>query len=223
VLDRKLRAFFDGQADRIAGAIAKAGGNFDGKSLTDIDWAEEEDLLAAIMRQFYQASGEAAAASASSLLSVDIVWDLANPYVNQVAALLGGRIRGIARTTQEDVARIVSDGMTEGVGLPEIADRVRATIGGDAYKGRAMTISRTESMYAYGHASAASYAASGIVSEVELLDNSEHTESYGASDGLSCAERNGLVVPLADAGRHLDAEHPNGSLAIAPVVTLGEV
>ena len=222
VLNRKLRAFYQGQAERLAADIAKSSVCPHTKALTDLDWGEEEELLSAILRRFYQESGTAAAEAASALVGVSIEWDLSNPYVNQVMALLGGRIKGIAVTTQQDVARIVADGLTEGLGLPEIADRVRETIGGDAYKNRAMTISRTESMYAYGQASAASYAASGVVSEIELLDNPDHFEPYGASDGLTCAERDGLVVALGDAGKHLDAEHPNGSLAIIPVVSLGE-
>ena len=52
----------------------------------------------------------------------------------------------------------------------------------------------------------------------------DHDEDYGASDGLSCAERNGLIVPLGAVDIHIAAEHPNGTLAIAPVLTtaLGE-
>lgn len=221
VLDRKLRVFFEGQAERLAAAIRKAGVDPETKSIADLDWTEEDELFAAILRRFYQEAGAAAAEAAGALLGVSIDWTLANPYVNQVTALLGQRIRGIAQTTKDDVARIVSDGLTEGLSPTEIADSVRELIGGDSYKGRATTISRTESMYAYGQASAASYAASGVVAEIELADNGAHTEHYGASDGLSCAERDGLVVPLGDAGKHLNAEHPNGSLAVLPIVALG--
>jgi hypothetical protein len=52
---------------------------------------------------------------------------------------------------------------------------------------------------------------------VELLDNPEHDTDPG-SDGLTCALRNGLIVPLAQVQTHIEAEHPNGTLAVAPVL-----
>jgi hypothetical protein len=62
------------------------------------------------------------------------------------------------------------------------------------------------------------------VLSVECLDNPNHTEGYGASDGLSCAERNGTITELDAADIHIFAEHPNGTLAISPVLVtpLGE-
>jgi hypothetical protein len=63
------------------------------------------------------------------------------------------------------------------------------------------------------------YAETGKVDAVELHDSPVHCEDYGASDGLSCCDRNGLIVQLAQAGRHIDAEHVNGSLSVSPIVS----
>jgi HK97 family phage portal protein len=237
VLDRKLRGLFAEQAERIAGAVAK---NAKGitqrfleaaprpiedavfKSLVDIDWQAEEDALRAILARFYDEAGGMAFAQASSLLGVEIAWDLANPNVNRVVTLLGTRIRAVAETTRQDVARTIADGLSEGQTLDQLADSVRGLLGGESYKGRALTIARTESMTAYNSASVVGYQESGVVTQVELADNDKHTEGYGASDGLTCAERNGLVVELEAVSRHIAAEHPNGSLAVLPIVQLGE-
>ena len=81
-----------------------------------------------------------------------------------------------------------------------------------------MTIARTESMYSYGHASVLSYRETGLVEQVELMDNPAHDSDPSPIDGLTCAERHGLIVPIDRAGVHLEAEHPNGSLTILPVL-----
>ena len=82
----------------------------------------------------------------------------------------------------------------------------------ETYKGRAMTMARTVSQIAYNRANVLGYEESGQIAYVELLDNPEHTDDYGALEGLSCADRNGLIVPLGEAQLHIESEHPNGSL-----------
>jgi hypothetical protein len=92
----------------------------------------------------------------------------------------------------------------------------------DTYKGRSLAIARTESMVSLNTASALGYEESGLVKEIECYDNPDHTDPYpGALDGLSCSERNSLVAPLADAQKHIESEHVNGSLAIGPVIATG--
>ena len=57
-----------------------------------------------------------------------------------------------------------------------------------------------------------------------MVDNPDHPEDYGASDGLTCADRDGMVVNIGQMDTHVDAEHPNGSLAFIPILStpLGE-
>jgi hypothetical protein len=52
---------------------------------------------------------------------------------------------------------------------------------------------------------------------VELVDNPGCDIDPG-SDGLTCAQSNGLIVPLGQAQTHISAAHPNGTLAVAPVL-----
>jgi hypothetical protein len=67
-------------------------------------------------------------------------------------------------------------------------------------------------------ASTMAYQSSGVVTHALLHDNPAHTESYGASDGLSCADRNQLIVPLSLVSRHIAAEHPRGTLAVSAYI-----
>lgn len=213
--DRLLRKFWREQGRRLAELLADAGAK--AVALAELDWAAEERLLADLLTRFYAKAGEVAFADAADLLGVELDWSLANPNVGRTMDRLGTRIRGIAETTRADVARAVADWSATGGTLDDLAGALTGLFD-ETYRSRAMTVARTESMYAYGLASAIGYEMSGIVSDIELADNPEHTEDYGASDGLSCARRNGMVVPLADAEKHLRAEHPNGTLAILPVI-----
>jgi hypothetical protein len=119
---------------------------------------------------------------------------------------------------------VVSTGLTEGLSPAQIADELTGMFE-QTYKNRAQTVARTESMYAYNQASVLGYEESGVVDRVEMVDNVDHDDDYGASDGLTCAQRDGMVVELADVDRHIEAEHPNGSLALIPLLSgpaLGE-
>ena len=74
-------------------------------------------------------------------------------------------------------------------------------------------------MFAYSEASVLAYSESGEVDEVEIHDNPEHTEWYaGAEDGLTCAQRHELVVPLRQAMYHIRSDHPNGSAGVIPIL-----
>ena len=129
----------------------------------------------------------------------------------------------ISPPSRSMVARIIADGLLQGQGLPQLADAIRQHIE-ETYRNRALVIARTESQVAYNRSSALAYAESGEVDEAELSDNPEHTDEYGAADGLTCADRHGLVTPLAMVDLHVEGEHPNGSLIVMPVLRspLGE-
>jgi hypothetical protein len=175
------------------------------------------------MTKVYAMSGKAAFNDVSDLLSVDVSFDLANPNVHRILSTLGRRVADISETTRADIQRVIGDSLNEGVTLSELGDRL-SSLFVETYSGRADTVGRTESMIGYNKASTLGYQESGVVSMVELVDNPDHTEDYDASDGLTCADRDGLIVDLDAVDRHIDAEHPNGSLAVIPVLStaLGE-
>ena len=127
-----------------------------------------------------------------------------------------------ADITPRDVATIVNVAINEGASLHELLEWLSHRFE-ETYKGRAKTVARSESQVAYNSASVLGYGESGKISHVELLDNPDHDTEPG-SDGLTCAQRNGLIVPLGQAQVHIDAEHPNGTLAVVPVLVrpLGE-
>jgi HK97 family phage portal protein len=183
-----------------------------------LDWDEEARLLRQEMTKVYAMSGKAAFNDVSDLLSVDVSFDLANPNVGRVLTDLAQRVVGITDTTRTDVQRVIGDSLNEGVTLSELGDRL-SSLFVETYANRADTVGRTESMIGYNKASVLGYQESGVVGSAELVDNPDHTEDYGASDGLTCATRDGIIVSLDSVDDHIEAEHPNGSLAVIPVLS----
>jgi HK97 family phage portal protein len=221
LLDRVLRKFFREQGKRITPQLAKHAGDIAVKlELDDIDWESEEAAIRKELEQFHRTAAELAFDDASALTGVSIDFDLANPNISKTLDLLGTRIVGIAEETRSNVADVLDAWAAEGGTLDDLASRLKGLFE-ETYRGRAMTVARTESMTAYNSASVIGYEESGVVDEVELHDSTT-CEAAAGSDGLTCPERNGLVVKLSKAQTHIDGEHPNGSLGVSPVVTLGE-
>lgn len=194
------------------------------RDVAAIQWSEEEDLLREVMQKLHITAGEAAALSVSELTGIAIAFDVSNPFVREVLRELAKRIVGINETTRDQVRKIVGDALDEGVSIDQLADRLRGLFN-ETYVSRSMSISRTESMVSYNKATVLGYQQSGVVGMVEMADSTTHCEDYGASDGLSCCDRNGLITSLDQADRHIQAEHPMGSLCLLPVLSgpaLGE-
>jgi hypothetical protein len=102
--------------------------------------------------------------------SVDIPWDLGNPNVRRLMNDLASNVAGINETTRQDVQRTVVDALDEGVPLSQLQERLTGLFE-ETYRGRAMTVARSESQVAYNRANVLGYEESGQIAYVELLDN----------------------------------------------------
>ncbi len=213
-----LRAFWRAQGERIAAEAVRSGIPLEARDLTQVDWDEELRLLTEVLTRYHALAGETAYAALAEQIGIGIDWNLANPNVQRVLDRLAERIVGINQTTIDDVRRVVGSALDEGVTVQDLGGRLKGLFE-ETYRNRSLTVARTESQVAYNLAQVLGYAESGAVPFAELADNPDHIEGYGASDGLSCADRNGLIVSLDRAPRHIEAEHPNGSLGVLPVLS----
>lgn len=221
-----ISAFFRAQGERVIAAVrapvgvaalvSSNGHQREQYSLIDINWAIEQGRLLEVLSRLYTMAGETSFAAVSGQLGISLSWDLRNPNIKGVMDQLGTRVVGINEQSRQAITQIVADGQNAGLDLDQIAENLKTQFT-DWAESRALTIARTESMASYGLASAAGYRESGIVSNIQMFDNPLHTTDPG-TDGLTCAQRDQMIVPLADAEKHIFAEHPNGSLAISPVV-----
>jgi hypothetical protein len=233
----RLRAMFRRQGEAVARAYAERSGPIpDGsvdsvfgsppdlvlqnrakRALESIAWDEIESEMERELRALYESAGRLAFASASSALDEVIDWNLANPKIRQALNQLARRVVGINSTTRKDVATVVTAGLENGLSITDIANNLRGLFT-ETYKGRSLAIARTESQASYNMATATAYRESGIVQALTLHDNPAHTEPYGAADGLSCAQRDGVITDVDGVDLHIFSEHPNGSLAVSPLL-----
>lgn len=213
---RHIGKFLRDQGRRLSEELAKSQ-PIAVKDLQAIDWAVEEEALLKILNALWSANGEAAYEATAALTGTETIWEINNPTITSLLRELALRVRGITEETRTQVQDIVTQGLMDGKPVSEIAEELGAHIE-QTYKGRAMTIARTESMYSYGRASVLAYTETGVVEQVELMDNAAHNSDPSPVDGLTCAQRDGLVVDLAAASTHIEAEHPNGSLLVLPVL-----
>jgi HK97 family phage portal protein len=223
-----IKRFLREQASRIAETaaaplgvvLARSNGHAPHRyAVADVDWDAEAEQLEKVLRLLYQLAASTAFDAASDAVGVGIDFDLANPRVQDVLDRLALRVVDITQQTRDVIADVVTKGEQAGKSITEIADDIRASTGFS--EARAARIARTESMLSFGHASTLAYRESGVVDRIQCWDNGEHTDDYGAEDGLSCAARDGLIDTLDSADLHLRSEHPNGSLALSPVL-IGE-
>lgn len=189
-------------------ARVKAKGATPGETKAEYITPADEAEVGAVILSYSAAAGVAGWEAASGLLG-EAVEDLPSEAVRQrTFNEIGRRIVGINATTRADVARIVTMASDEGVSLDELSKRLRGLFT-ETYKGRAMTVARTESAHHYNQGSVHAYRESNVVEAVTVYD--------GDIDS-GCAAVNGTTQTLewADAN---PVEHPNCQRVFAPVVT----
>jgi hypothetical protein len=224
----ELRRFWKEQGERVVSATRSSHAQIqylegrtraiqETRDIAAIDWNAEEDLLREVLKTIQSRATRAGWMASANQGIPASAYDVANPYVQTVLDEVGTRVVGINQTTMSDVQGVVGKALNEGVSMDELAGRLKGLFE-ETYTNRALTVARTESQVAYNLGTVAAGKDSGVVDYAELMDNSEHTDDYGASDGLSCAQRDGLIVPLDSVPRHVEAEHPNGTLSVALVV-----
>src|SRR5690606_11063772 len=209
--------FFREQRDRIVDVALRGGDHIiETRAIEQIDWDEEDRLLREALRPWLESVSEVAFADIAAITGADTMWSISNPHLADLFDILGYRVTDINSTTRQAVEYIVRESLIDGTTIPDLSDKLREAVE-ETYRGRAEAIARTESQFGYNRASQAAYEASGVVSRVHMHDGME-CESGPGSDGLTCPQRNGLVVNVRDMQRHISAEHPRGTLAFSPIL-----
>ena len=219
VLEPRVETFLRQQGKRLieyATDLRADGAPFATRAIEAYDWFADDDELLEMMRQWWAEVTEQAFGVVEQELGVDYAFTVSNPYLTEIVGVLGHRIRGINEHTRQRVEEIVREKLIEGTTIPDLASALEEWIE-PTYKNRAVTISRTESQVALNTATEKAYAATGQVTHVRLMDGTT-CDAPAGSDGLTCPQRNGMVVPLANIQRHIGAEHPNGTLAYAAII-----
>lgn len=178
----------------------------------DMEQLDDGQAAAALLRPFYERLMQIAWADAGAVLGMEMIADLANPFVVDTLASLARSIRGIAETTREQIRELVREGNEQGWSVTDLADRIIAT-GATGSEARAILIARTETASAYSQASILAYRESGVVSGIEWLTAGDPCPICDPLDGQIAALGKSFPGDIA----HPPA-HPGCRCAIAPVV-----
>jgi HK97 family phage portal protein len=130
----------------------------------------------------------------------------------------GGRRMGLSdllASTRKKLTAVLEEGRRMGQGPAELARTIRDTVPAGPWTTpaiRAKVIARTETLHAQRYSTLSGYRDSGRVDAILIYD-----ARLGDSDP-ECEARNGTTVSFDAAAEMMAEEHPNGSLAFAPVI-----
>jgi HK97 family phage portal protein len=186
-----LAAFFAAQGERVA--VAATGTT---KAVGDVDWASEEEALAAVLGPWYRRMLVGVEALTQDAL--ESAFTVGDEEVARYLEAGGARIRGITATTREAVGEALAAGAREGEALGQLAARIRDLPAFE--RSRADLVARTELADASNRAALASYRASGVVHGVVLFDGPDcglhsHDDPEKA-DGMRFALEEAADIPL---------------------------
>ena len=162
----------------------------------EYDYTQHANNLERIARKYYPALLKAAYDDAASDHGFDVVFDQANPRVQDVIDTLAKQVRNVSDTTREDIKRIISEGLDGGSSPYQIAQQIRASVEISGMK-RAELIGITESATAYNKGAVLAYRDAGLT-EVEVLDGDHDAEcaaAHGQTWTLDKAESNPIAHP----------------------------
>jgi SPP1 gp7 family putative phage head morphogenesis protein len=173
---------------------------------------DDGDLIERLMRRFYPQLIETAFDAANDVPGIDVLFNLDNPYVQDMIDILGHNVRRIAETTRADIQQVIGDAAAEGLSTDQTAARIRALGFTDSIS-RSTTIARSESASAYTGGSLAAYRQSGVVKETEWLDSGDSCDICQALAGTRAALGDefapGVIGPPM---------HPNCTCSLSPLV-----
>lgn len=184
----------------------------------DVLWPSDDERarLEAILNPYYQATLEAMNRIIRRTLRRRITpgtMVVSDAAVVRILAEAASRVVRIDETTRSALRAQLQLGAQRGYSTWQIAHGVPADgyrgIDGlfqETWRGRADTVARTELQHASVVASRDRFVASGVVSEVTIIDG---------DDDEPCASRNGTVVLLEQAP---GLGHPNCSIVLVPHV-----
>ena len=208
-----IAAYLDKVAGLVADAYLERQGpkQLTGESQVIIDTVDTEALekeLRGIYGEYYAEVAAATVNSINGTLGAQI--GLPDPVAAQIVAEGGTRagLIDLPRTTREKLFTILAQAQEDGVGVDEIARRIRSTVTAGPWstvKTRARVIARTETLNAQRKSALATYNQMDPNAPVQVFD-----ALLGETDE-ECEILNGAVVSQLEAERLAASEHPNGT------------
>ena len=152
--------------------------------------------------------------------TVNSIFDLSGGVTDEVQKQLlldGASRRGlldVSTATYNSIFSAINNGNEQGLSPRDIGRSIREMVPGGPYINagsayRSEVIARTETRWVQNASSIALYRASDVVTNVVAMDGDSDPE---------CAARDGVEYTFDEAEAEMGEEHPNGTLAFAPIV-----
>lgn len=186
-------------------------------AMADINWKAEEKALEKVIRQLYELAGDTAFDAINNELGVAIDFSLANPNLKDVRNALADRVKGINEESRNSIRDLVTRAGEEGKTIEEITAELRSLFDGWT-KSRAEMVALSESATSVNLATIAGYIESDVVDRAQLYDNPDCDTNPLPPTNTTCADRDGLVVPIEKAGDYVASMHPRCILATAAIL-----
>jgi SPP1 gp7 family putative phage head morphogenesis protein len=173
--EKKMQSFFEGQQERFQKKLSR-GKSIQLKTPDDIvdmfNWKDEDMILTVDIKPEWETSFKEGAKTVNELYQFELDDKLLNPrfldWVNEYGA---EQVQNINETTKKSLQETISEGIRQGEGQPELANRVTAVF--DVAKGsRARLIARTETHNSVGAGTFETYKAAGLTQK-EWLSTSD--------------------------------------------------
>ena len=206
-----LAAYFEAMGKRVLGTVSKAL-EIGWDPTDDVDWTVEDAELRKVLARWYTTLGETAFAGVADQLAVELRFDLNARPVAAVLDRIGVQVQGITEASRETLAGYVGRAIDEGLSIEALVSEL-SEVFTTWSTGRAQTIALTETATAYNLASAAGYAESGLVDEVEIFDGPDC--GWDGHDDPDLAD--GSIRTLEEFA-DMPTSHPNCQRAAGPVV-----
>jgi SPP1 gp7 family putative phage head morphogenesis protein len=216
-----LKRYFQSQQDRVINSLTKSV-----KAITDnpeelLDWTEENGKLLTTMKPLWMASLKEGFEATNEMYQFGVSFDVLNPrFLDWVDKNGAEAVKNINDTTKEKLRTTLSEGITDGEGIPKLKNRVLGVMG-EAKTSRAVKIARTETHNTVVSGTHETYIAAGVLKQEWLttIDGRER-DSHAAINGevveIDQPFSNGLMFPGDPGG---DAsEVVNCRCALLPVL-----
>lgn len=145
----------------------------------------------------------------TSLIAPQLGGDFAldDPATREYLQKAGIKIPDISQTTRDALRSALIDGHELGESVDELANRIKTLPEFD--ESRATTIARTELGHASNSSALSIYRESGLVDSIQVHDGDSDAE---------CAEADGKILSLQEAGSYPTLAHPNCVRAFGAVI-----
>jgi len=195
-----LKKYFQSQQDKINKSLEKSVKTAIDEIGELLDWTEEDDILHVALKPLWLASMREGFEVANATYSLGVSFDLLNPkFLDWIKEFGAEKVTEINDTTKGKLSKTLTEGITEGEGIPKLRDRVSSVMT-EAKTSRAELIARTETASTVNFGNIETMVSGGVkkhtwLTAIDGRERPSHAAINGETVNIGEPFRNGLLYP----------------------------